>query len=150
MARMDAFEVRPGLGIGPFDLGATLADAIAAAERAGLTTALFRRGSSGPIGLVVADLMFIHVGATDEVEEIEVALSPEMAVVWQGLDLRGPARDVAAAFNATADATDREFPALMNYPTIGLSLWRDDKPGRPLSGVFEAVLGDLSGDIAAR
>jgi hypothetical protein len=139
---MDAFDVRPGLGIGPFNLGMTRADAIAAADTAGLTTAPFRRGSTGPVGLVIAGLLFIHVDAVDEVEEIEVALSDDMAIVWQGLDLRAPAREVVAAFDqiAAADATDREFPASMNYPAIGLSLWKEGKPGRPLTGRFEAVL----------
>jgi hypothetical protein len=124
----------------------------AAANRAGFLVSPFRRGPDGPEGMQVAGQLFIYFDSTDRVEAVEIATTGEIPVVWQGLDLSGPAREVVAAFDmiATPDSADPEFPATTCYPAIGLCLWKEAKPGRPLTGAFEAALVRRPDHTAAR
>lgn len=147
----DCFEVRPGRGIGPIDLGMTMAEASTAAS--GLGVSAFTKGASSAIQ--VAGQLMVYFD-NDRATEIEVAIPrnpADRAVRWQDIDFAKAATEVGSAIDemAAPDDTDPEFPATRAYPTLGLSLWQEAKPGTLESGPYEAVLvRPASRDIRAR
>ena len=140
---MDAFDVVPGEGIGPFRIGVTHDEAAATADAVGLTVErTMVRAPPGGDTWVVEEQVFVYFDNLGRADAIEAALRDGKTVTWRGLPLDSSAREVVAALDtiAEADRTDREYPGSTCYPRIGLCLWMDAKPGAPLAGVFESVL----------
>ena len=124
-------DVRPGVGIGPIEIGMSRADAIAAATAAGLTVEDFRRGlGPGKPDLAISKQLFAYVDNSGTVEEVEVAVptqGQELAVTCLDLDLTASYGVVLGrmASIARVDETDPEYPGTSVFFELGLSLWAD-------------------------
>ena len=131
---MNTVTVRPGIGIGPIDIGMARSDAIAGATAAGLMVEDFRRGPGhGKPDLVINGQLFAYFDGAGRVEEVEVGLSAdeeaEFAVVCLDLDLAASYEAVLRRMSAISpvDDTDPEYPGTSAYPELGLVLWADAK-----------------------
>ena len=118
-SRDDTFDVRPGSGIGPINIGMTRADAVDAAERAALTAAPFTRGTRP--ALVIDRDLFAYLDGDDRVEEVEVAINSDRAVIWDGIDFALDPAIVAAALDEIAepDRTHPDYPSSIDYGDLG-------------------------------
>jgi hypothetical protein len=139
---MRRFDVQPGEGIGPLRIGMTRAEASQATTDVGLSTVQVRRWARKPEVLVVAGQLQAYFDVADRIEEIEVAIAAPDSIRLGGLDFAAAPETVTAALDrlAQADRTDPEYPASSCYPTIGLCVWKDAKPGNWLDGPFQSVL----------
>jgi hypothetical protein len=130
---VDTLNVRPGIGIGPIEIGMSRSAAIAAASAAGLTVKDFRRGSGpGKPDLVINGQLFAYFDGDGMVEEVEVAVPTvvrELGVTCLGLDLTASYEVVRDRMSAIArvDETDPDYPGTSVYFDLGLSLWADAK-----------------------
>jgi hypothetical protein len=136
------FDVRPGLGIGPFQIGMTRDEARAAAEAASLSVRDFRRGGGvGPPDFFIAEQLFAYFEDGDTVTELEVALKGHRQVTCLDLDLGMPFRTVIQVMQAIAhlDETDPD-PAGCTFPEIGLALWSESGPVKGGDRPVDAIL----------
>jgi hypothetical protein len=136
------FEVRPGAGIGPIEIGMTREQARAAATAAGLSVCDFRRGGGeGPPDYFIADQLFAYFDDGDHVEEVEVAVGGDHAVTCLDLDLAAPFAHVIAEMSAIAriDKTNPD-PAGCAFPEIGLDFWSESGPSKAPKLPVEAIL----------
>jgi len=144
MTIVKAFEVEPGVGIGPVRLGMTRDQVIEAAAAAGLSCRPLKRWPDRPEVLIVADQVQAYFGSDDHVEAVEAATheSLDFRLRCDGVDLGDPSPTVKARLDelAEADTSDPGFPASFCYLSIGLCLWKDTKPSDWADGPFESVL----------
>ena len=122
---MDTFDVRPGSGIGPITIGMTRADAVESAERATLSAAPFRRGSTP--ALVIDRDLFAYLDGDDRIEEVEVAIHSERAAIWEGSTSVSTQRQsnlLSTSFR-WPNRTHPDYPSTIDYPGLGLSVWKE-------------------------
>jgi hypothetical protein len=135
------FDVRPGAGIGPIEIGMTRQEALAAALADGLQARDFRRGRSwkdGPPDLLIGDQLFAYFEDGDRVVEVEVAANFGRPVSCLNLKLAAPYAEIRFAMQAIArlDETNPEFPSSCAYPEIGLDLWSEAEDGDPVQAIL--------------
>jgi len=118
--------VRPGVGIGPIEVGMSRADALRAATVEGLTVSDFRRArGDGPFDLLVGDQLFAYLGDDGLVTEAEVAVGGPHPVICLDLDLAAANLEILARMKAVSpvDETNPEYPWVCDFPELGLSMW---------------------------
>ncbi len=141
---LDMIQVYPGKGMGPFRLGMTRDDALKAAASAGLSTSSGQRWIGTEPSLFAGHQIQLHFKGDllIEMEVSEPGLPGNVPVLLGDIALlRDGAQDVFDRVRALGrvDVGDSEYPSRAYFPDIGLTLWREGKPGEPLSGTFEAV-----------
>lgn len=158
---MNAYDVEPGIGVGPVRLGMTRSEAHSALEQLGLEVRSVRRWATSrpeapPVLMAEGASFQVYFGEEDRVDEIELGgppnddrehgARPDLVARWMGLDVfETPAVDIVRlmADVAQADTEHLEYPATYDYPTAGVSFWRSDKPAahrEEVTPYFESVL----------
>jgi hypothetical protein len=136
------FDVRPGAGIGPIEIGMTREQARDAAVTSGLSVGDFRRGGGeGRPDFFIADQLFAYFEDGDLVTEVEVAVVGDHTVTCLSLDLTAPFADILSRMRAIAheDETDPD-PAGRAFPELGLDLWSESGPSKGADLPVGAIL----------
>lgn len=145
-----SYEIRPGKGIGPVQIGMLRRDAQAAMRETGEPVESFVRWQGTPPVLAMQENAFqVYFDAADRVEGIEVmgptsqwqnlGEQPRFEALYRGVDVfRTPASKLVEIVSREArlDPDGEEPGATFDFPSIGLSLWREVEEETPY---FETV-----------
>ena len=138
-------EVRPGESIGPFVLGMSRVEVVAAAAQIGLDLHEFQHPTAPRPSMQIGGQINVHFDDAERLLEIEAATPSDPSdarVMWGSIDLGRSALEVARRLDELAepDRSHPEFPGSRAYDSLGLALWQDAKPGQLADGPYEAVL----------
>lgn len=152
-ARQSVYEIRPGDGIGPVEIGMSRAQAERAMRRTGHAVDSFVRWPAEPPVLAMERNAFqVYFDRADRVVGIEVmgatsdgqheGVEPEFTALYDGVDVfRTPARRLVEVVSRRARAKPvvTEAGSTLTFPALGIALWRmvvEDAP------YFETVVVD--------
>ena len=148
---MDTYEVRPGSGAGPVEIGMSRQDAERAMEATGHQVKSFVRWPEAPPILAMqANSFQVYFDHSDRVEAVELmgpgsdgqsfGEEPPFVALYGDVDVfRTPASELAEVVSGDAqpDTGAEDHGIAFTFPTIGLSLWRATDEDTPF---FETVL----------
>ena len=149
-SRQSVYEIRPGDGIGPVEIGMSRAEATRAMKRTGRAVDSFARFPAEPPVLAMERNSFqVYFDHADRVSGIEVmglprdgqsqGLEPEFKALYAGVDVfRTPAKRLVEVVSRRAKAQPviEEGGGAVEFPALGVGLWREVVEGTPY---FETV-----------
>ena len=154
------YEIRPGKGIGPVQIGMSREAARLAMQASGQAVAAPRHGDPRPMLESHRGAFRVHLDAAGRVQAVEVvrgsreALRPgerlPFVAVLDDIDvLQTPATDLVALVSRKTklDPHSDDPGVTFEFPTIGLGFWRETSEQGPF---FETVYVSRAGRWAER
>ena len=138
-SRQSVYEIRPGEGIGPVEIGMSRAQAERAMKATGRTVESFVRWPESPPVLAMERNAFqVYFDRADRVNGIEVmglprdgqsqGLEPQFTARYDAVDVfRTPAKRLVEVVSRRTRAKPvvREFGSTVEFPALGIGLWRE-------------------------
>ena len=151
--RQRVYEIRPGDGIGPVEIGMSRAQAERAMTATGQAVDSFMRWpAEAPVLAMERNGFQVYFDRADRVNGIEVmgltrdgqsqGLEPEFTALYDGVDVfRTPAKRLVEVVSRRARAKPvvTEFGSTVTFPALGIALWREIVEDTPY---FETVVVD--------
>lgn len=137
-SRQSVYEIRPGDGIGPVEIGMSRAEAERAMKATGQAVESFVRWPQSPAVLAMERNAFqVYFDRADRVNGIEVmgltrdgqsdGREPEFTALYDGVDVfRTPAKRLVEVVSRRAKAKPvvTEAGSTLTFPALGIGLWR--------------------------